>query len=208
MADDTSYSASHYDDFSIATGRLFLKWADLETILSAGLRLHLERRLSKPRGSKIDERIGLAAAIYGSMRLKASRDIIKRILTHEKAGQEALDFHRLFFEQLAHIEDLRDKLAHQYSRPGEKPSEWVLVDIATTKTHYKPKAYQIDALNILAAAIDLQTATNRVSSLFPLDQRKRVDLTLPAWRYKSSMLKLLPHKKLLSLRDKWLQLDA
>lgn len=152
--------------------------------------------------------MGLAAAIFGSMRLKLSRDIIKRILTHEKAGQEVLDFHRLFFEQIAHIENLRDKLAHQYARQGERPSEWVLMDIATTKTYYEPKAYQIDSLHILGAAVDLHNAANCVGSLLPSNPRKRRDLTLPTWRYKSSMLKLLPHKKLLSLRDKWLQREA
>lgn len=71
----------------------------------------------------------LAAAIFGSMRLKASRDICKCILTEEGASSTVLALHKALSERVAHIEDLRDKLALQWLKRSDDFAKWFLVDV-------------------------------------------------------------------------------
>jgi hypothetical protein len=98
---------SPYGVLCKAVGLLFLQWAKLENEMAASLRLHLYRQIRST--SKHGE---LASAVYGSMRMKASRDTMKRMAQELDYGEKALAFHHAFFMHIGHIEDFRDKLAH------------------------------------------------------------------------------------------------
>jgi hypothetical protein len=174
-----------------ATGRLILAFAQVETVLSACLRFNLS--------NKIDVRLspnttGFAAAVYGSLRFKASRDTIKRVVHEERKLTEA-QIQNLgdVFEHIAHIANLRDKLAHQLAViPPTKPDVWLLSDTYSTRRFHSRQTWQITSENVQEAASDLAAARELfMVGLTSGILLKNVPETPPTWRYKPSALKLL-----------------
>lgn len=174
-----------------AVGYLFLQWAMLENEMAASLRNHLQRRMrNREKGYLI------ACSVYGSMRMKASRDTMKRIITELDCGPKALNFHQKFFAQIGHIEDLRDKLAHQFVVKANKEYDgvWHTADIVTTRSYTNFKVYEFRTEAIVSAAQDLTAAANMIGQYLPKAARRSAP-QLPAWKYKPSMLKLRPRKR-------------
>lgn len=181
---------TRYWQLYIATGRLFLDFAKLENTVSSALRLHLCRQFED------DSRraIALASAIFGSQRFKASKDVIKRIMASEKAGDPATKFVAGVFEQIGHVEKLRDLLAHQAIIHSEASDHWIIADFATTKDVDNYRLYAITDYAIECAADDLRNAAKRLvtadgAKLYVQDDLDRSPI---AWRYKHTELR--PHR--------------
>lgn len=171
-------------------------WAQLESELAALLRHYLTGQF---RHSKTLKGLILACAIFGSMRLKSSRDTMKRIATELNFSSNALNFHEAFFTHIAHIEDLRDKLAHHLVRPANETydGKWIVTDITTTRAVKSFKVYEFETDAVAAAAHDLYDAGQTIGGFFKKGVRRSAP-PLPSWRYKPSMLKLRRDKKPLS----------
>lgn len=187
-----------YRKYCLNVGHLFSGFARLETLLAASLKLHLMRLLDGSCDKNRSAR--LAGAIYGSMRFKASRDAIKRVLKAENAPTELTQYVTDIFIQAGHIEDLRDKIAHQQVLPAHDDMDgyWQVSDQASTRDLTNVKFYVFDTIAISSAASDLGLAgeclgKNAIKG--PLFAGL-TDFSQPAWRYKPSMLKLVPHSKL------------
>ena len=80
----------------------------LEGTLTAALKLHLAMRMKD--GNPSASEVALTSAVYGSMRFKAIRDTIKRIMHVEETPKRNADFVRLLFEHVGHVENLRDNV--------------------------------------------------------------------------------------------------
>jgi hypothetical protein len=169
-----------------AVGSLFINWGILEGEMAAALREQLTSQMRN--GSK---GIVLACSIYGSMRMKTSRDTMKRIAEEFGYGAKALAFHKEFFQHIGHIEDFRDKLAHQAVMRANKvfDNHWRVSDFTTTRTIKSIKIYEFETDAIFDAAEDLRDAAASIS-LFLKKGARRSAPQLPTWRYKPSMLKL------------------
>lgn len=145
--------------------------------------------------------VGLASAIYGSMRFSAARDIIKRIMKTEETPKPLSDFVLGIFEQAGHIQDLRDRIAHHTVAPAYKGADeyWQVTDAMTTKNIKEPKVYVFSENAVALAADDLVLAGDRLGTalvgprLFISDG---FDASPPPWQYRPSMLKLVPQNKL------------
>lgn len=186
---------SHYGQLCSAVGLLFIQWAKFENEMSASLRQHFR---TQARNTKRAAR--LAAVVYGSMRMKAARDTMKRIAQEHEYTPKALEFHEAFFSHIGLIESFRDKLAHQTTMEIEgEEGTWFVTDVATTRSYRNLKAYEFTTNAILAAAQDLVLATVAISSFLKKGPRRSAP-KLPPWRYKSSMLKFLPAEKVRTLQ--------
>lgn len=176
-----------------AVGALMLEFASLEVGVSAGLRLHLTFRLEKhPRA----ESLNLAGAIYGSMRLRTSQNIMRRIIVEEGAPPRTLEIFDALFAHVGHINTLRDKLAHQaIGIEPTKPGVWTVSDLVTTRDVRNNLVYQFTANLIWSAVADLKTANKlqRACLANPAFIDREPD-ELPTWRYKPSELKLVRRK--------------
>ena len=189
---------NEYRKYCLNVGHLFTGFARLETLLSACLRLHLMNNIDDSGDTNRPAR--LAGAIYGGMRFKASRDVIKRVLKAEKASADLLQYVTDIFAQAGHIEDLRDKIAHQQVAPAHDDMDgyWQVSDHASTKDLTNIKFYVFDTKIIFDAALDLELVGESLADR-PITNRLFAGLTdfsPPAWRYKPSMLKLVPRSKL------------
>jgi hypothetical protein len=188
--------------FAEAVGLLFLSWAKLENEMAASLRLHLSRQLRT--GAKKGE---VVSAVYGSMRMKNSRDTMKRLAQELDYGEKCLKWHQEFFTHIGHLEDFRDKLAHQLARPvnATADGQWKVSDIVTTRTWRSVKEYHFDTEAVTACGHDINLAAHSIGD-FLKKGAKRSAPALPPWRYKPSMLKLQQdkmqsaHQELLRLR--------
>jgi len=165
------------------------------------LKLHLGSRMS---GEKMSvEAVALSSAIYGSMRFRAARDIIKRIMKTEGTPKPAMDFALKVFEQVGHIEDLRDRIAHHAVVPAYKGAEeyWQVTDAMSTKDIREPKVYVFSEEAVVKAALDLIVAGDRLGGTVvgpKLFADSDFDVSPPPWLYRPSMLKLVPQNKLRS----------
>jgi hypothetical protein len=187
---------AQYATLCTAVGHLFITFARLEGVLASMLKLHLAGDM----GDMTDiAKVAKSSAIYGSLRFKAARDSIKRIATVEGAAEKTFSFVLSVFEQVAHIEDLRDKIAHHQLVPSTsgQPDRWVIHDATVTRDIRKPKVYVIHTNSIVLAAMDLNTAAARLGSgarpghiLIAAED----DLSSISWLYAPSMLKLIPQK--------------
>ena len=186
-----------YGRLCSAVGLVFIQWAKLENEMAASLRAHLQRQ-----GKNSARTYALAAAIYGSMRMKAARDTMKRIAQELDYGEKALAFHEEFFSHIGHIENFRDKLAHQIvSRANAEYDDWwIVTDIVTSRTVRSLKIYEFHTNAIIAAAFDLNLAALTVGDFLRKGARRSAP-RLPAWRYKSSMLAFRPNKRLPTLPE-------
>ncbi|MEA3034921.1 MAG: hypothetical protein QOH04_680 [Sphingomonadales bacterium] len=184
----------YYPALCLAIGRLFLAFGMLEVSLAAGLRLHLQRCMAGEVGD--NKSLEIAYTVYGSMRLKAARDALKRMLELERLGPQREAFRAAFFAHIGHIEDLRDKLAHQFVEKAweEDDGNWVVSDSTTSRSPKSIKFYIFQTSAVVCAAADLEIAAHRIGAIIPTigDRWKEFDLSPPPWRYKPSMLKLLP----------------
>jgi hypothetical protein len=140
-------------------------------------------------------------AVLGSMRLKVSRDMMKRLAVEENFTAESLDYFARIFDHIGHIEHLRDTLAHQKLSQTGDPHTWQLSDYTTTRNVRSKKVYEITSDAVNMASDDLIAATDYLD-LFLEKGRDPSSLQQPAWRYKPSMLKLLPKKKGPSLQSR------
>lgn len=163
--------------------------------MAASLRQHFR---AQARNTKRAAR--MAAVVYGSMRMKAARDTMKRIAEAHEYAPKALEFHEAFFSHIGLIESFRDKLAHQTAvEIAGDEGIWLVTDVVTTRSYKNPKAYQFTAEAILAAAQDLVLATVAIGSFLKKGPRRSAP-KLPPWRYKPSMLKFLPAEKVRTLQ--------
>lgn len=176
-------------------GHLFLTFANLENILTSILKLHMTENISK---DMMDTKaIKLASAIYGGMRYATSRDTIKRIAATENPDPAKLEFLLGIFAQIGSIQSFRDMLAHkQLIRATDRiDGTWRLSNLFTTRDLMKPVVYEFDMTAVNAASADIATATTRLGGRAVTDvliEQMIDDLSPIAWRYKPSMLKLVP----------------
>jgi hypothetical protein len=188
-----------YRKFCLNVGHLFTSFARFENMLLACMKLHLMKNID--HGTDDQKRSAkLASAIYGSMRIKASRDAINRILKAESAPAELKSYVTKIFSQVGHIENLRDQIAHQQVVPAHSDMDgyWQVSNHATTRDLTEIKFYVFDTNVVFDAASDL-TLAGECLACEPITDRLFAGLTdfsQPAWRYKPSMLKLVPHSKL------------
>lgn len=125
---------THYQLFCLAVGRMFLMWARLEGSLAAALRVHLEARMPHDDEAEKNRAVRIAAAIYGSMRFKASRETIKRIATQEGFEADAMAFLAAVTEHLGNVEKIRDVIAHQSMLDDLSDSDvWYFSTALTTR---------------------------------------------------------------------------
>jgi hypothetical protein len=183
-----------YARLCAAAGGLFLAWAGLENEMAAALRNYMNAQAgNSPKG------LALACAVFGSMRMKASRDTMKRIAVEHEFGEAAIAFNDQLFTQIGHIETLRDKLAHQFAFKAHEEEDgwWAVTDLVTSRSMKTLKAYKFHNDSVAAAALDVRDATAAVSNIL----RSGADPipALPAWRYRPSMLELLTQKAALAL---------
>jgi hypothetical protein len=174
-----------------ATGRLVLTFAQIETVLSAGLRFNLSNKVgAAPAGNPT----GIAAAVYGSMRFKAARDTINRLVHEEGALTERqTEVLGAMFEHIAHIANLRDKLAHQYATNQDDGGDvWLLSDSFTTRRFHARQTWRIAAIDVHWAALDLAAARRIfMNNLGGGVLFKKLPETPPTWRYKPTALEPL-----------------
>lgn len=184
----------HYAELASAVGSLFLQWALLESEMAASLRHHLTKKMRARKQGYI-----MSCALFGSMRLKASRDTIKRVITELEYGEAALKYHTEFFSQISHIEDLRDRLAHHITIKSNKDYDgiWCACDVVATRSFKNYKIYEFDTETVFLAATDLRIAAGVVGGFLTSAADGRLP-PMPTWRYKSSMLRLLPRRRQLS----------
>jgi hypothetical protein len=162
------------------------------------LKLHLANKM----GDIPDvERLALSSAIYGGMRLTQARDTIKRLAKVEQVDTKTIDFVLDAFSHIAHIQSLRDKIAHQTLAPAFEGAgaSWQLVDSVTTRNVREPKVYVFDIEAVALAADDLNMAVHRITGeaihghiLRGLER----DISRIPWQYKQSMLRLVPQSEL------------
>lgn len=197
MSSDPKLDAN-YRDLCVAAGHLFIMFARLEGTLSAALKLHLANRMSQDDPDP--ETAALPSAIYGSMRFKSARDAMKRIMTTEATPAAAQVFVLSTFEQIGHIEDLRDKIAHHQVVPAYEGAEgyWQVTDAVVTRDVRNPRVWVFDVDAVANAAMDLVQAGKRLgghrvgSRLFVSPEFETAPAT---WLYKPSMLKLVSRNK-------------
>lgn len=193
-----------YTRLCAAMGNLFFCWGRLEGSLATSLRLHLTANLKSSVGDK--EGVRIASAIYGSARFKTSRDLIKRIMSVEDAPKETVDALAGIFAQIGHIEDLRDKIAHQFMLPDDITGQsdlWLITDMTTSKDLQKSTVYTIDVLSIQLAGKDLGRASTLLGQ--QVAGRKLYQESIPLapvpWLYKQEMLKTERRKILTSFQE-------
>jgi hypothetical protein len=179
-----------YEELCSAVGKLILNFSRLENSVSAGLRLHLTFRLKKHKKAGA---LNLAGAIYGSMRLKTSTMIMRRLMVEEDEDTELFD---ALFGHVGHIRDLRDKLAHQaLLRVPDKPGLWKVSDQVTTRAMNRVLEYQFSTEDVSRAASDLFNAYQLVKHFLRFPGNIAGPLhELPTWQYKPSSLKLVRRK--------------
>lgn len=97
------------------------------------------------------------------------------------------------FEQIAHIANLRDKLAHQHMTPHPDNSDCTLIsDGYSTRKLSAHQTWQVGIADIDNAADDLLAArrwfgsSDQSGTLF-----KKIPASPPTWRYRPSSLELL-----------------
>lgn len=179
-----------YRALCMGVGHLFINFGRWEGALSAMLRLHLAEAAGSSMGDKVA--ISLSSAIYGSMRYKAARDTINRINVVEALDGASSIFLEGVFAQAGHIEGLRDKLAHQAIVPSidAEHGYWQVSDQTVTRDLKKVKIYTFDVEAVIAAANDLNIATDRLGNRAASPKLFGELSTEPiAWQYKPSMLR-------------------
>lgn len=179
-----------YGELCLAVGTLILDFAKLENAVSAGLRLHLCFRL-EPMG-EIDS-LAVAAAVYGSLRLKTSTMLMRRLMVQERAGQARVDLFDAVFAHVGHINTLRDKFAHQsLSRASDDDGHWKLSDILTTRALDNQLNYEIRTSDVADASHDLREAFEIIRYFLEYPGIEPDDLPqVPAWKYKPASLRLV-----------------
>lgn len=174
-----------------ATGRLFLDWAALESVLATSLRRHLQERMAHRTKEQRHQAIRTACAIYGSMRFEASRKMIKRIATEESFDENAMHFFERAFAHIGNIQKLRDVIAHQILDKIKMVGVWRFNNVVTARSTASQTTYEVKTADILKAANDLDLAAWRLSGFLLMKVHKEpFDLTPPPWQYRPSMLRL------------------
>ena len=188
---------AEYRLYCLNVGNLFTEFARLENLLTSALKLHLAFNIGSPEDVSA---MRLASAIYGSMRFKASRDTIKRLFEVEDSPKLRVQFVENIFAQVGHIEAIRDKIAHQMVMPAHSDlgAFWQVSDMVTTRNIQQVKVWVFNTDAVFAAAKDLNTIGDILGKR-PITNKlfdHLAEFALPSWRYKPSMLKLVPHSKL------------
>lgn len=179
-----------------ATGALFYAFSKVECLLSAIAKVHLLRSLSAGVPDSLERSYALSHAIIGGNRFAATRDLLKRIMKAEKVSADLQTYVNAMFQQLGEIQKLRDRLAHQYTWRASKQSTeyWINHDFPNLRDAADEKPIVVSLATLWAAVADcaeinhcldgsfMEHRVNRASQHFP------VDLTLPTWRYKPSLL--------------------
>lgn len=180
-------------------GHLFAGFARLETTLTSTLKLHLAINIEEPGTPRA---MKLASAIYGSLRYKASRDAVKRILTAESASKEMVAYIEAVFAQVGHVENLRDKIAHQTVSAAHNPKDglWQVSDVVNTRDLVKTQVWAFDTTAVGAAANDLFLAEAIIGGRYVSGKlfAGLTDLSPPAWRYRQTMLRSVPQSRLIA----------
>lgn len=188
---------AEYQNYSLNLGHLINTFGRMESLLTSALKLHLAMNIGSPTDTRAMQ---LASAIYGSMRLRAARDTVKRVLDADDAPTARRARVEKVFEQLGHIESLRDKLAHQIVTPAHSDlgAYWQVSDHVTTRKLKQIKVWVFDTAAISHAAADLDKAAHFLGAM-PISDRLFSHLdeaALPNWKYNASMLREVPHSKL------------
>lgn len=205
MSPHTSVSFNHlYRELCACVGHLFICFARFEGALSAILRLHLANNTALDRY----ESVALSSAIYGSLRYKAARDTIKRLLKLQKADKHLIEFIERVFAHVGHIEEFRNKIAHDtivavHEEHVTDDGFWQVSDQSTTRDIRNPKIYVFNADLVADAANDLVTAATRlgqnVENALLFDG---LNIEPIPWQYKPSKLKLVNLDKVRSARQR------
>ena len=186
---------AEYRELCSVVGHLFMAFSRLEGALAALLKLHLGDKL--PKDSHVQQT--LPSAVYGSMRFKAARDTLKRVMGVERTPDATRKFVSGVFEQIASIESLRDMLAHQQTVPADEGWPfWQITDLMSTRDIPNTKIYIITPSDISKAADDLVNVGLRLgsnSALKGIFTGDGFDISPIPWLYKPSMLKLLHQHK-------------
>ena len=195
----TPEPSDEYQLYCANVGHLFTAFARLETTLTGSLKLHLAINIEKPGTPRA---MKLASAIYGSMRYKASRDAIKRILTAESASKGLVAYIEGVFAHVGHIENFRDKIAHQTVSAAHngKDGFWQVSDVVNTRDLVKTQVWAFNTSAVGAAANDLFLAESIIGNR-PVKEKTfdgLTDLSPPPWQYKPSMLKSVPQSRLIA----------
>ena len=188
-----------YLELCTQIGHLFLSFANLENALTGALKLHMAESLSANESDP--KAIMFASAVYGSMRFSTARDAIKRVISTDPPSPEKLAVLTDLFAQVGHVQGFRDMLAHQSLQRSSNRIDgtWRLSNMFTTKDLAKPQVYEFTMAAVNAAASDLVTAASTIGSRrmgTKLIDGLVAEASPIAWRYKPSMLKLLPRSKL------------
>jgi hypothetical protein len=199
MADPSERDAQ-YAKLCQAAGHLFIMFGRLEGTLTAALKLHLAMRMKGDPGSA---EVALTSAVYGSMRFKAIRDTIKRIMHVEQTPEAQAEFVLHVFEQVGHIENLRDKIAHHLVVPAYEGAGayWQVTDAVVTRDIRKPQVWVFDVDAVERAAVDLVLVERRLGGHLvgaKLFTSPEFSTSPVSWLYTPSMLKLVPQSKLKS----------
>lgn len=188
----------HYRGFCLQVGHLFMSWARLEGLLSGILKLHLANNVSEDTSQT--RTIALSSAVYGSMRFKAARDTINRILTTEPARKTRAARLTAIFAHLGNIEKLRDYLAHQQISPVRQPMDgnWQISTLFSAKDLTKTAFFHFNTAAVNAASSDLTEALIRLGGRdvgTSLIDALIGDASPIAWQYKPSMLRQVHQSK-------------
>lgn len=183
-----------YGELCLAVGNLILDFAKLENAVSAGLRLHLTFRLEPKKDT---DSLSVAAAVYGSLRLKTSTMIMRRLMVQERAVPVELALFDAVFDHVGHINTLRDKFAHQALSAASGEDDWELSDLVTTRALDSQLKYEIRTADVIAACKDLQKAYDLTKHFLTHPGVVHAgDLPKPpAWQYKPSALRLVRPKR-------------
>lgn len=188
-----------YRELCLHVGYLFMTWASFENTLSGVLKLHLANVISEDPNET--STIAMSSAIFGSMRFKAARDAINRIIASQppkplKAGKLGK-----IFEHIGNVEKFRDYFAHQSIQPTGQSLDgrWQITTMMTAKDLSKVQFFQFTTDAVEKAWTDVNLAmsalTDRDVTGVSLIDSLIGDDPLPAWHYKPSLLKPVHHSK-------------
>jgi len=187
-----------YRYLCLAVGHLFISFGRLEGVLSSILRLHLANNIADL--DKANSLV-LSSAIYGSMRFKSARDTVRRLAKSEGVSPEMDTYLDSIFSHVGHIENLRDKLAHQAVVPVHpdhltQDGDWQVSDQTVTRDIKNPKVYVFSSDLVTDAANDLIAAADHLGVRVEKKLFENIKIEPLSWLYKPEKLKHVPLGKL------------
>lgn len=178
-------------NYYLAVGALHHAYTELEHELTCLIR----NVITQGRESLVGYRV--AVAVLGGMRMSPLKDTINRLLRAIGADAARKQAVADTFAHLGNIQFLRDRLAHNFTRPdGDRPGIWINDDYAAVREVNKNRTLEFPVTLVTAAAADLAAMKNFLDPLFndyvtlPHDYDRTLfdPNAMPTWRYKPSLL--------------------